>query len=128
MSSKDLRLKRLMAKETAWDKAMKDPHLMQLGDFLVQIDKHAGWDWADSYHLEEQFCKEPWMNWLKVVLVVNPEMRTKPFVVMSSTRDQASHIECPFFNITGKEVEIFNLMKKAQSQNLPSKNDHANQN
>ena len=121
-------MKKTMPIETTWDKAMKDPHLMRLGDFLLHVERNAGWEWEDSDLLEELFRAEPWMNWFQVVLAVNPEMKTKAFVVMSSTRDQASHIECPFFNITGKGVEIFNLMKIAQSPNLPSKNDHSNQN
>ena len=99
-----------MPSETTWAKAMKDPHLMRLGDFLLHTEKNAGWELGDSDLLEERFQEQPWMNWFNLVFAVNPEMKTKPFVVMSSTRDQADHKECPFFNITGEEVEVFNFM------------------
>ena len=98
-----------MPSETTWAKAMRDPHLMRLGDFLLHTEKNAGWELGDSDLLEERFQEQPWMNWFKVVFAVNPEMKTKPFIVMSSTRDLADHIECPFFNITGEGVEVFNF-------------------
>ena len=92
-----------MARHSAWAKAMKDPHLMRLGDFLVQMESHAGWGWEDSEHLEEEFCAEPWMNWAQVVFAVNQEMRTKPFVVLSNFKDKVNHTECPFYNIIGND-------------------------
>ena len=98
-----------MPSETTWDKAIRDPHLMRLGYFLLHMEKNAGWEWGDSDLLEERFQEEPWMNWFKMVFAVNPELKTKPFVVMSSTRDQASHTECPFSNITREKIEVFNF-------------------
>ena len=96
-----------MARHSAWEKAMKDPHLMRLGDFLVHKESDAGWGWEDSEHLEEAFLAEPWMNWVQVVLAVNPEMKTKPFVVLSSCKDKVNHTECPFNNINENELRVF---------------------
>ena len=93
-----------MARHSAWAKATKDPHLMRLGDFLVQKERDSGWGWEDSEHLEETFLAEPWMNWVQVVLAVNPELRTKPFVVLSDCKDKVNHTECSFYNIGNEQV------------------------
>ena len=82
---------------------------MRLGQYLAWVERDAGWTSDDMEYLEAQFQVEPWMNWVQVVLAVNPEMRTKPFVVLSSCKDKVNHTECPFYNINGNELQVFEL-------------------
>ena len=79
--------------ENVWNMALKDPHLMRLGDFLVQKD---GREDMGKLELEEAYLRDPWMNWLTIVKVVDPEYQAKPFVKILNNQAQ-DHSCCPFF-------------------------------
>ena len=83
-----------MATNFMWNMALKDPHLMRLGEYLAQIEGEVGME----EQLEEAFLNEPWMNWFKIIKVVNPELQAKPFICLWSNKDQP-HTTCTFFKL-----------------------------
>ena len=68
-----------------------DPHLKRLGEYLAGLE--VGWGPEDFDWLEQNFLEEPWLNWIKIVMVADSENAPKPFVLVSNTRGQA-HINC----------------------------------
>ena len=46
-----------MPSETTWAKAMKDPHLMRLGDFALHVERNAVGEFLSDL-LEERFREE----------------------------------------------------------------------
>ena len=97
--------KNIMETLRTWSKAINDPHLIPLGYFLVWVEEQAGWGWGDADHLEKTFMRDPWLNWVQVVLVVNPEGFTKPFALLCGNPKQP-HFKCPFFNVTGGDLKV----------------------
>ena len=96
-----------MPRETTWAKAMKDPHLMRLGDYLLHVERNAGWEFGDSDILEERFQEEPWMNWVQVVLAESPQNGDLPFVLLANgdNKGQRSHAHCPLSNPTASRYQ-----------------------
>ena len=84
---------------------MRDPHLIPLGQCLAWMERGAGWGWEDGDHLEKVFLEEPWLNWLQVVFVVNPEGASKPFALLASSEGQ-DHARCPVNNLSGEDLEV----------------------
>ena len=88
-----------------WDEAIGDRHLKRLGKFLAEQEK--GWEGKEDFdHLEQKFLEEPWLNWVKVVMVADPQNSPRPFVLMSLIKEQP-HMRCSFYKLTsesGKEV------------------------
>ena len=81
----------MMASSGVWKIAIEDPHLKRLGEYLASLE--TGWDWKDFDWLECKFMEEPWLNWVKIVMVKNPANVAKPFVVLSNTKGQP-HLNC----------------------------------
>ena len=76
-----------------------------LGEFLAEQEK--GWDGKEDFdHLEQKFMDEPWLNWVKVVMVANPQNSARPFVLMNLIKGLPHTSR--FFDIptseSGKEV------------------------
>ena len=99
----------MLATKQTWNKAITDPHLIPLGQYLAWTERTAGWGWEDSDHLEKTFLEEPWLNWVQVVLVVDPDGATKPFALLTGSKSRP-HNKCHFFNITGKESEVMTFL------------------
>ena len=101
-----------------WEMATSDPHLMRLGDWLLEKEKetHANkwsvkrwylknpsiWDLkeedtqAKKYDLERKFLNAPSISDLKVIEVECPNYNVKvPFVEIWSSKE-ASHANCAF--------------------------------
>ena len=64
-----------------------DPHLKRLGEYLAGLE--VGWGSEDFDWLEQEFLAEPWLNWIKIVMIANSENVLKPFVFLSNTRGKA---------------------------------------
>ena len=85
-----------------WDEAIEDPHLKPLGEFLAEQER--GWDGKKDFdHLEQKFLEEPWLNWVKVVMVVDPKNSPRPFVLLSNIKGP-SHSRCAFHALTSEGV------------------------
>ena len=83
-----------------WDEAITDPHLKPLGEFLAEQEK--GWDGKEDFdHLEQKFLEEPWLDWVKVVMVADPHNSPRPFVLMSLVKGQP-HTRCSFHKLTSE--------------------------
>ena len=67
---------------------------MRLGQYLAWVERDAGWTWEDMEYLEDQFQKEPWMNWPQVVFAKDSQKTAIPFVLLASydTNEQRPHI------------------------------------
>ena len=79
------------ATEKMWEMAIKDPHLMRLGEYLAHVDSQMS-----GYDLETHFLEESWSADLTVIKVVNPEGQVKPFVLLWNNKGE-SHSTCPFY-------------------------------
>jgi hypothetical protein len=87
-----------------WDMAQQDPHLKRLGNWLANKEgkeemTRRELEGVNKKMLEARFLmrsKEPGNNRPTIVKVVNPEMMTKPFVLVWDNRAQ-DHKNCPLF-------------------------------
>ena len=92
--------KRTLAREDkSCRMSSKDPHLMRLGQFLVWVERDAGWTLDDMEYLEDQFQEEPWLNWVQVILADGADI---PFVLLTNggTNGQQTLVHCPISNST----------------------------
>ena len=53
-----------------WEMVRRDPHLMRLGDWLVDKEEESP---AEKWRLERLFLRTPWIWDLKVILVECPD-------------------------------------------------------
>ena len=86
---------------------------MRLGQYLVWVERHAGWTLDDMEYLEDQFQEEPWMNWVQVVSAENLQNDVKPFVLLanSGTKWQQLHTN----NMSRDEEEVCTLTLRDSS-------------
>jgi hypothetical protein len=92
----------MLSTEDIWAMALQDPHFMRLGRFLAQHENQPGKEDA----LEQSFKEEPWLNWIKLIHVVDPQMCLKPFVILWDNK-APPHTNCAFY-----KMGIINQEKK----------------
>ena len=83
-----------------------DPHLMRLGQYLVWVERDAGWTWEDMDYLEDQFQKEPWMNWPQVVFAKDPQNTATPFVLLSNGDTNVQRPQINKIALSGQEEQV----------------------
>ena len=83
-----------------------DPHLMRLGQYLVWVERDAGWTWEDMDYLEDQFQKEPWMNWPQVVFAKDPQNAATPFVLLANGDTNAQRPHINKINLSGQKEQV----------------------
>ena len=83
-----------------------DPHLMRLGQYLAWVERDAGWTWEDMDYLEDQFQKEPWMNWPQVVFTKDPQNAATPFVLLANGDTNAQRPHINKINLSGQKEQV----------------------
>ena len=83
-----------------WKMVTRDPHLVRLGDWLVDKEEQSA---AEKWRLERMFMRTPWIWDLKVILVESPDYVNimVPFVEIWSNKEE-SHANCAFAKQFGK--------------------------
>ena len=106
-----------------WRLAIKDPHLMRLGEYLQHLEgeqevaRLLEEDDIDMEELERAFLAEPWKEGLSIVRVVDPTGFTKPFIEVANIKAK-DHKNCllRLENMTTKNIRsekyIFHVTKK----------------
>ena len=77
--------------------------LMRLGQYLTWVERDAGWTWEDMDYLEDQFQKEPWMNWPQVVYAKDLQNEIAPFVLLANGNTNAQQPHISKISMAGQE-------------------------
>ena len=85
-----------------WKIVTSDPHLVRLGDWLVDTEEQSS---SEKWRLERMFMRLPWIWDLKVILVESPDYDNimVPFVMIWSNKEK-SHANCAFAKQFGKDT------------------------
>ena len=86
-----------------WEMVGRDPHLMRLGDWLVNQEEESS---AEKWRLERLFLSTPWIWDLKVILVESPDYDDLvPFVEVVNIKGKP-HEGCPFSRMEKGQEEV----------------------
>ena len=66
-----------------WKMVGKDPHLMRLGDWLVDKDEESP---AEKWRQERMFLRTPWIWDIKVILVESPDYDIRVILILMKFR------------------------------------------
>ena len=80
--------------------------LHRLGQYLAWVERDAGWTWEDMDYLEDQFQKEPWMNWPQVVFAKDPQNTATPFVLLANGDTNAQRPHINKINLSGQKEQV----------------------
>ena len=96
----------MISEDKSWSMSSKDPHLMRLGHYLAWVERDAGWTWEDMDYLENQFQKEPWMNWPQVVFAKDLQNEIAPFVLLANGNTNAQRPHISKISMAGQEEQV----------------------